>query len=81
MGRAAESLLATPPQKIAIPAIVLYELEYGIARSSSPKKRRQQLTELCALVNVLPFEQDAARHAATIRVRLEKKASQLVHTI
>lgn len=75
MGRVAESLLATPPQQIAIPAIVLYELEYGIARSSSPKKRRQQLAELCALVKVLPFDQDAARHSATIRVRLEKKGT------
>ncbi len=38
LGEVPRKLLATPPNEIAIPAIVLYELEYGIAKSGSPKK-------------------------------------------
>jgi tRNA(fMet)-specific endonuclease VapC len=40
IGRVADNLLAVSPKDIGIPAVVLYELEYGIARSTSPKKGR-----------------------------------------
>ena len=46
MGRVAEHLLAAPPMDVALPAIVIYELEVGIAKSMAPKKRRQQLDVL-----------------------------------
>jgi len=69
----ADRLLATSPQDIGIPAIVIYELEYGIARSTSPKKRIKQLQEISALVNVLPFTEHEASLSAGIRVQLEKK--------
>jgi tRNA(fMet)-specific endonuclease VapC len=42
-GDVAQQLLTKSPLEIGIPAIVLLELEVGIAKSSSPKKRRQQL--------------------------------------
>ncbi len=61
MGEVPRKLLATPPNEIAIPAIVLYELEYGIAKSGSPEKSRIQLKEICSLVEVLPFGNEAAR--------------------
>jgi len=73
MGNVADRLLATSPKDIGIPAIVIYELEYGIARSTSPKKRMKQLQEICALVNVLHFAENEARLSANIRVQLEKK--------
>lgn len=60
-----ENLLAKSPSEIGIPAIVLYELEYGILKSSSPKKRIGQLHALCALINVLPFSLHEAKIAAT----------------
>ncbi|MEX2334410.1 MAG: type II toxin-antitoxin system VapC family toxin, partial [Pseudohongiella sp.] len=66
-----------PPKKIGIPAIVIYELEYGIARSSSPKKRQQQLEELCSLVNVLPFGRPEAALTASIRATLDKKGTPI----
>ena len=77
MGNVAGNLLAVSPKDIGIPAVVLYELEYGIAKSSSPKKRTKQLGELCALVDVLTFGDEEAKTSAIIRVALEKKGTPI----
>ncbi len=71
-GRVSQSLLATAPVEIAIPAIVVYELEVGIAQSSHPAKRRAQLDSLLAVVTILPFERNTGRHAAEITSSLHK---------
>jgi len=73
MGEVPRKLLAHSPKDLAIPAIVLYELEYGIAKSSLPKKRTAQLAQLCSLVEVLPFDNESARLAAAVRAQLERK--------
>jgi len=62
------------PKNNGIPAVVLYELEYGIARSASPGKSMEQLEELCALIEVLTFGIAEAKVSAGIRAALEKKA-------
>jgi tRNA(fMet)-specific endonuclease VapC len=77
IGNVADNLLAVSPKDIGIPAVVLYELEYGISRSTSPKKRTKQLEELCALVEVLAFGSDEAKTSATIRASLEKKGTPI----
>ncbi len=66
-GDVASVLLSKSPTEIGIPTIVLYELELGIAKSVSPKKRQQQLGDLIATITVLPF----AAEEANIRARLE----------
>lgn len=66
VGRVAEALLAVPPADVAIPAIVLYEMEIGIAQSSHPSKRRAQLDRLLSVITVLPFDPKAARRAADV---------------
>jgi len=77
IGNVADNLLAVSPKDIGIPAVVLYELDYGISRSTSPKKRTKQLEELCALVEVLVFGGEAAKTSATIRASLEKKGTPI----
>jgi tRNA(fMet)-specific endonuclease VapC len=77
LGSVADNLLAVSPKDIGIPAVVLYELEYGIAKSSSPNKRTKQLEELCALVEVLTFGNKEAKTSATIRAVLEKKGTPI----
>jgi len=77
IGNVADKLLAASPKDIGIPAVVLYELEYGIARSTSPKKRMKQLEELCALIEVLTFGNEEAKASATIRAYLEKKGTPI----
>ena len=76
-GRVSERLLEVAPKEIGIPAVVLYELEYGIARSTHPKKRQQQLGELCSLVQVLPFGSLEAKLAAAVRVKLERRGTPI----
>ena len=71
-GRVAERLLATPPRQIALPAIVTYELRYGVARVPKAKRLASQLQSLLDWVTVLPFDDAVSQIAADIRVELEK---------
>ena len=77
MGNVPTRLLSVSPQEIAIPSVVLYELEYGIAKSNSPKKRQQQLKELCSLVSILSFGANETQHSASVRAKLEKKGTPI----
>ena len=43
VGKVKNRLLSIPPSEIVLPAIVLFEMELGIAKSSSPRKRISQL--------------------------------------
>ena len=73
MGNVSRHLLKVPPRDISVPTIVLFELEVGIAKSTSPAKRQKQLQDLINAVNISPFGYKEAKHASTIRVKLEQK--------
>ena len=73
VGNVSKNLLGQPPRDIGIPTIVLFELEVGIAKSGSPRKRMKQLQDLTETVNVLSFGPNEARAAAAIRAQLERK--------
>ena len=76
-GRVAQNLLKVAPARIAISAIVLFELETGIAKSTEPEKRMKQLAELVEVVRVLPFDQNTARESARIRAWLEARGEPI----
>ncbi len=71
VGDVSNRFLATPPNEIAIPTVVIIELEVGIAKSKFPRKRKAQLAELISLVNIVPFDYAEAQSAALIRSKLE----------
>ncbi len=77
LGTVASNFLAKSPQDIGIPAIVLFELEVGIAKSKSPQKRMKQLEELTSVIHLLPFGKQEALSAALIRASLEKKGQPI----
>jgi tRNA(fMet)-specific endonuclease VapC len=77
MGSVGKRLLATPPAQIAIPSVVLFELEFGLARSSRFEQRRQELQELVSLVTLLPFGPAEARASARIRNDLERAGTPI----
>ena len=77
IGNVSTYLLRKPPKTIAIPTVVLFELEVGISKSKSPKKRRGQLESFISPVNILPFGLDEVRWAATIRADLEKQGKPI----
>jgi tRNA(fMet)-specific endonuclease VapC len=73
LGDVSKHMLAQSPSELAIPTVVLFELDVGIAKSTSPRKRKSQLQEITALVNVLPFGIAESKSAAQIRAKLEKQ--------
>jgi tRNA(fMet)-specific endonuclease VapC len=72
LGRVPANFLQTPPREVAIPSVVLYELEAGIAKSRFPEKSRVPLDELLPRITVLPLGPEEARASARIRATLEK---------
>jgi tRNA(fMet)-specific endonuclease VapC len=76
-GRVKDHLLATPPREIAIPAVVVYELEVGVARSAQPGRRRAQLEDFLALTAILPLDRAAAKRAAEIETALSGEGSRI----
>ena len=71
-GRVAERILACRPRDIAVPAIVAYELRYGIARMPDPARRSSELESFLASATILPFDDDCSRLAARTRAALER---------
>ena len=66
-------LQALSPADIGVPAIVEYELRYGLLRLP-PEAATPRLAALAALLRpmqTLPFDSECAAHAARIRVELE----------
>lgn len=76
-GRVSEILLSKAPKQLFIPAIVLYELEVGIAKSSYPERRIRQLDALLGATNLLPFGHAQAKEASKIRSTLENKGQPI----
>ena len=77
IGRVGEHLRDTPPQEVAIPSVVLYELEVGVALSPQRENRRRALDSLLLVIRVLPFDEVAARAAASVRRTLEQAGSPI----
>ena len=77
MGQVSRHLLEMTPKEIAIPAVVVYELEVGIAKSSHQHKRRKQLETLTQFLKVIAFDIEVAQVAAKIRAKLEKSGSPI----
>jgi len=68
-----DRLRALTPADVAVPAIVVYELRYGLARlpRASATPRLAALSTFLAPMRVLDFDQRCAERAATVRAELE----------
>lgn len=77
MGGVAARLLSVPPAEMALPAIVLFELELGIAKSAMPDKRRRQWGDFLKPASVLPLGVKEARTAAGINATLEQAGTPI----
>jgi len=66
-------LQALRPAELGVPAIVEYELRYGLQRlpSAAAVPRLAALAQLLQPMQLLPFDSECAAHAARIRVTLE----------
>ena len=63
---------------IVLPAITLFELEYGAAKSDRRRENDERLaTFLRAPIAILPFDADDAREAGDIRAALAKAGTPI----
>jgi len=58
---------------VAISAITLAELEFGVSKSQAYERNRNTLLAFSTLVNILPFDVVASGEYGNIRATLEKK--------
>jgi tRNA(fMet)-specific endonuclease VapC len=58
---------------LCLSTVVLTELLVGAAKSARPDHNRQEVSRFAARLEVLPFDAEAADHAADIRATLERK--------
>ena len=62
---------------LCISTIVLTELLHGAAKSARPDENRREVDRFAARLEVLPFDADAAGHAAEIRADLERRGQAI----
>jgi tRNA(fMet)-specific endonuclease VapC len=62
---------------IAISSVTLAELEYGVAKSSTPQQNRTALAGFLAPLVIAPFDDRAAIHYGEIRSFLERKGKPI----
>ncbi len=60
-------------ESLCISTVVLMELLHGAAKSARPEHNRRDVVHFAARLDVLPFDADAAAHAADIRAGLERQ--------
>jgi tRNA(fMet)-specific endonuclease VapC len=62
---------------LCLSTIVLAELLYGAEKSARPAENRQEVERFAQRLEVLPFDEAAAGHAADIRARLERRGQMI----
>jgi tRNA(fMet)-specific endonuclease VapC len=72
-------LQALRPAELGVPAIVEYELRYGLLRlpSEAAVPRLAALAQLLAPMQILPFDSECAAFAARLRVELESSGTPI----
>jgi tRNA(fMet)-specific endonuclease VapC len=72
-------LQALRPAEVGVPAIVEYELRYGLHRlpSAAATPRLAALAQFLRPLQVLPFDGECAVHAARLRATLEAQGTPI----
>ena len=78
-GHVAGHLRGVSASQVHIPSLVLFELEYGILRSTRPDLQRRGIDTALRAYQVLPFDANAAKAAAQIRHTLEAAGTPIGH--
>ena len=63
--------------QIAVSAITLSELSYGVSKSSKPEQNQIALAQFIAPLEILPYGDDAAQYYGNLRTDLEKQGATI----
>lgn len=69
----ARRLSGRSPGEVCMSSVTLSELEYGVENSRHRAQNRAALDDLAALIQVLAYPQQAARHFAELKAALRAK--------
>ena len=72
-----ERFVRTKISQIGISSITLSELLYGVSKSSRPEQNQIALTQFIAPLEILPYDDQAARFYGDLRAHLEKKGTPI----
>jgi len=78
-GKVEQHLKTIPKSQIHVPAVVWFELEYGLLRSSKPEQRRQLLQLTQNTYGSVPFDQACAKVCAGIKHALQTAGTPIGH--
>jgi tRNA(fMet)-specific endonuclease VapC len=70
-GHVAAHLQQVQASQVALPTVVLFELEYGVLRSTMPEVQQRGRNAAVAAYRVLPLDAKSARSAARVKYALE----------
>lgn len=68
-----------PAARIALPAVVLFELEYGLLRSTKPEVQQKGMDAVLAVYRLLPLDAASAKSAAWVKYTLEVAGTPIGH--
>ena len=72
-----EHLRATPVALVALSAVTVAELMYGVEKSMHPARNREALATLLAPLRVAPFDDRASELYGRVRAELERKGTPI----
>jgi tRNA(fMet)-specific endonuclease VapC len=70
-GQVASHLKGIPANQVFVPAVVWFELEYGVLRSTRPELRRRGMESVQRAYQILNFDAASAKSAARIKHALD----------
>jgi len=78
-GHVAAHLKQVQASQIALPSVVLFELEYGVLRSTKPEVQQRGMDAAVAAYRVLPLDAKSAKAAAGVKYTLETAGTPIGH--
>jgi tRNA(fMet)-specific endonuclease VapC len=72
-----ERFKRTEISQVGISCMTLSELQYGVSKSSRPEQNQMALAQFIAPLEIVPFDEEAARCYGGLRVHLERHGTPI----
>ena len=78
-GFVAAHLQQVQASQIVLPSVVLFEIEYGVLRSTKPEVQQRGMDAALAAYRVMPLDAKSAKFAARVKYALEVAGTPIGH--